>query len=354
MFAIKDGFDIVIGNPPYIQLQTDGGKLADLYEDEKFETFKRTGDIYCLFYERGWQLLKENGHLCFITSNKWMRADYGKLLREFLANKTNPELLIDLGPKVFDSATVDTNILLFARSNDNVGKTDSCIAKEGCRNDLSGFFRQHATECAFTTSDSWVILNPIEQLIKQKIEAIGTPLKDWDIRINYGIKTGCNEAFIINETQKAELIAEDPKSAEIIRPILRGRDIKRYGYDFAGLYLIATHNGIPEKGIPRIKIDDYPAIKRHLNKYKREINARYDKGDTPYNLRSCAYWEDFSKPNIVWGNLCLSAQFSYTEERFFINAPSPMIVPGNKYILAVLNSKLGDWYIRHLGVIRIT
>ena len=202
MFAIKDGFDIVIGNPPYIQLQSDGGKLADLYEDEKFETFKRTGDIYCLFYERGWQLLKENGHLCFITSNKWMRADYGKLLREFLANKTNPELLIDLGPKVFESATVDTNILLFAKSNDNTGKTCSCIAKEGCRNDLSGFFRQHATECAFTTSDSWVILNPIEQSIKQKIEAIGTPLKDWDIRINYGIKTGCNEAFIINEAQK--------------------------------------------------------------------------------------------------------------------------------------------------------
>ena len=197
-----------------------------------------------------------------------------------------------------------------------------------------------------------MILSPIEQSIKQKIEAIGTPLKDWDIKINRGILTGCNDAFIIDEAKKEELIKEDPKSAEIIRPILRGRDIKRYGYDFAGLYLIATHNGIPEKGIPRIKIDDYPAIKRHLNKYKREINARYDKGDTPYNLRSCAYWEDFSKPKIVWGNLCLSAQFSYTEERFFINAPSPMIVPGNKYILAVLNSKLGDWYIRHLGVIR--
>ena len=95
-----------------------------------------------------------------------------------------------------------------------------------------------------------MILNPIEQSIKRKIEAIGTPLKDWDIKINRGILTGCNDAFIIDEAKKEELIKEDPKSAEIIRPILRGRDIKRYGYDFAGLYLIATHNGIPEKGIP--------------------------------------------------------------------------------------------------------
>lgn len=137
MFAIKDGFDIVIGNPPYIQLQADGGKLADLYKNENFETFERTGDIYCLFYERGWQLLKENGHLCFITSNKWMRAGYGKSLRQFLANKTNPELLIDFaGQKIFESATVDTNILLFSKSKENQGKTDSCTAKAGCRNDL--------------------------------------------------------------------------------------------------------------------------------------------------------------------------------------------------------------------------
>ena len=345
MFAIKDGFDIVIGNPPYIQLQSDGGKLANLYREEKFETFKRTGDIYCLFYERGWQLLKENGHLCFITSNKWMRADYGKLLRNFLANKTNPERLLDFaGQKIFESATVDTNILLFAKSEKNEGKTDSCVAKEGCRNDLSGFFRQHATECTFTTSDSWVILNPIEQSIKRKIEAIGTPLKDWDIRINYGIKTGCNEAFIINEAKKAELIAEDPKSAEIIRPILRGRDIKRYGYNFAGRYLIATHNGIPEKGVPRIEIEDYPAVKRHLDKFKKEINARYDKGDTPYNLRSCAYWEDFNEQKIVYREISTEMEACLLPAGYYITNKCYMITCQSKcilyYLLAFLNSNI--------------
>ena len=186
-----------------------------------------------------------------------------------------------------------------------------------------------------------MILNPIEQSIKRKIEAIGTPLKDWDIKINRGILTGCNDAFIIDEAKKEELIKEDPKSAEIIRPILRGRDIKRYGYDFAGLYLIATHNGIPEKGIPRIKIDDYPAIKRHLNKYKREINARYDKGDTPYNLRSCAYWEDFNNQKIVYREISDVMDACIVDSRFVINNKCYMITGDHiTYLISLLNSKL--------------
>ena len=139
-----------------------------------------------------------------------------------------------------------------------------------------------------------MILSEIEQRIKAKIEAIGTPLKEWDISINYGIKTGFNDAFIINGEKRAELIAQDPKSAEIIRPILRGRDIKRYGYDFADLYLINTHNGVKEKGIKRIHIEDYPAVKAHLDLYYPQLEKRADQGDTPYNLRNCAYIEGFS------------------------------------------------------------
>ena len=211
---------------------------------------------------------------------------------------------------------------------------------------------QNSSTMAFSGSDSWTILSSIEQSIKRKIETIGTPLKEWDISINYGIKTGLNEAFIISSEKKDELIASDPKSAEIIRPILRGRDIKRYGYTFANLWVINTHNGVRESGLPRIDISDYPAIKAHLDKYYPKLVKRADKGDTPYNLRNCAYMDDFSKQKIVWGNLCLSAQFAFVENDYFVNAPSPMIVPGNKYILAVLNSKVGDWYIRQLGVTR--
>ena len=205
---------------------------------------------------------------------------------------------------------------------------------------------------SYCNSDSWIILSPIEQSIKNKINAIGVPLSEWDVRIYRGILTGCNEAFIINGKKKDELIHADPESAEIIRPILRGRDIKRYGYNFADLWLINVHNGIANRETPKINIDDYPAIKGHLSTYYNKLAKRADKGDTPYNLRSCAYLDDFSKQKIVWGNLCLSSQFAYADEDVFINAPSPMIVPGNKYLLAILNSKLADWYIRQLGVTR--
>ena len=205
---------------------------------------------------------------------------------------------------------------------------------------------------SFSGGDSWSILSPIEQSIKRKIEVAGKPLKEWDIKIYRGVLTGCNEAFIISNEKRNELIAADPKSAEIIRPILRGRDIKRYGYTFSNLWLINTHNGIKDKNEPRIDINDYPAIKAHLDKYYEKIAIRADKGDTPYNLRNCAYMDDFSKQKIVWGNLCLSAQYAMAEPDMYVNAPSPMIVPGKWYILAILNSKLADWYIRGLGVTR--
>ena len=222
----------------------------------------------------------------------------------------------------------------------------------------SHFVKQNSVECSFGNSESWVILNPIELSIKKKIEKVGVPLKDWDIKIYRGILTGCNEAFIISEERRNEILqwcndeSEKQRTVELIRPILRGRDIKRYGYSFANLYLIASHNGIPDKNIPRINIEDYPAVKRHLDQYWDKISKRADMGDTPYNLRSCAYMDDFSKQKIVWGNLGLTAGFAQAPENMYVNAPCPMITPFNKYLLIVLNSKLGDWYIRQLGVTR--
>jgi len=190
-----------------------------------------------------------------------------------------------------------------------------------------------------------VILSDIEQRIKAKIEAIGTPLKDWDIQINYGIKTGFNDAFIINGEKKAELITQDPKSAEIIRPILRGRDIKRYGYEFADLYLINTHNGVKEKGIKRIDIDDYPAIKAHLDSFYQQLEKRQDKGDTPYNLRNCAYIEDFSKQKIIWKIIGNELAFCIENGNFMINNACYLLTGNHlEYIVAFLNSKPIKWF----------
>ena len=362
MFGVNNGFDIVIGNPPYIQLQNNGGELAKLYEGCGYSTFARTGDIYCLFYERGWQLLKKDGHLCYITSNKWMRAGYGEKTRDFFANKTNPLLLIDFaGVKIFESATVDTNILLFSRSN-NQHKTTCAITnkqnKDSVKN-LSDFVRQQHTVCDFSTSDSWVILSPIEQSIKRKIEAVGTPLKDWDIQINYGIKTGCNEAFIIDTAKREEILTncqteeERKRTAELIRPILRGRDIKRYEYVDNGLYLINTHNGIKGK-LPRIDINDYPAVKAHLDQYWDKISVRADKGDTPYNLRNCTYLEDFNKPKLFYADISRHLNFCFCRDVMFCNNTTYFIVAENNLILEhlyrYLNHHLIDWYYKTLSV----
>jgi len=209
------GFDIVIGNPPYIQLQKNGGELSKLYGPKKegkgrtkkitpsqYQTFDSMGDIYCLFYECGHRQLKEEGRLCFITSNKWMRAGYGENTRKFFVENTNPELLIDFaGVKVFESATVDTNILMFSKVK-NRQKTLACVVKKEGIKDLNDFVRQNSTPCNFKTGDPWVILSPIERKIKEKIEAVGTPLRDWDINIYRGVLTGCNEAFIIDGAKK--------------------------------------------------------------------------------------------------------------------------------------------------------
>ena len=362
------GFDLIIGNPPYIQLQSMGTD-ADVLERMKYKTYVRKGDIYCLFYEQGMNLLKSNGCLCYITSNKWMKAGYGKELRQYFVTETNPVLLIDFsGVKVFDTANVDVNILMLQKAI-NTKRTFACITQGiNSLQNLSVFVQQNRTVCDFNNSDSWVILSPIEQSIKRKIDAVGIPLKDWDINIYRGVLTGCNEAFIISTEKRDEILAncqteeERSKTAELIRPILLGRDIKRYGYDWANLWLINTHNGIKGK-FPRIHIEDYPAVKKWLDEggiayngklYKgfSQIANRADQGDTPYNLRNCAYLEDFSKPKIVWGNLNLTASYAMIQDNSFINAPSPMIIPASKFLLAVLNSKLADFYIRQLGVMR--
>ena len=365
MFGVNNGFDIVIGNPPYIQLQNNGGELAKLYEGCGYSTFDRKGDIYCLFYERGWQLLKKDGHLCYITSNKWMRAGYGEKTRDFFANKTNPLLLIDFaGVKIFESATVDTNILLFSRSN-NQHKTTCAITnkqnKDSVKN-LSDFVQQQDIICDFSTSDSWVILSPIEQSIKRKIEAVGTPLKDWDINIYRGVLTGCNEAFIIDTAKRDEIISncqtedERKRTAELIRPILRGRDIKRYGYVDNGLFLINTHNGIRNK-LPRIDINDYPAVKTHLDQYWDRISTRADKGDTPYNLRNCAYLEDFSKPKVVYMEIQTDNPeegypfpcYSYDDNRCIVLNTAYIMsseTTDPRYVLGILNSRLGKFLVK--------
>lgn len=337
MFGI-DSFDIVIMNPPYFQLT---GKHKYLHYFEKGKN--KTADIYQLFMETALnKLLSQIGVVSAVVSNKWMRAGYGERTREFLYNNCYVFEIIDLGANWFESATVDTNIITYAKDREKQEKIEAykiskCENIELNKNEKDNFI--------FTSKDygAWIILNKTEKDILEKVKKF-KPLKDWNINIYRGILTGFNEAFIIDEETKNKLILEDKKSKEIIKPLLRGRDIKRYSYDFKNLYLINTHNGIKEKNILPIDINKYSAIKKHLDKYYSDLEVRQDKGITPYNLRNCAYLEDFEKSKIVWTPVNGIYYFSFVDAGYYFNNSVFMITNKNndiselKYLLAVLNT----------------
>ena len=208
---------------------------------------------------------------------------------------------------------------------------------------MSEYCSQNLNPSSFKADSSWVVLSPIEKRIKEKIDKVGKPLKNWDINIYRGILTGYNEAFIIDGKTKDALIAKSAKNAEIIRPILRGRDIKRHKADFADIWLLNIHNGT--NTTPPVDINDYPEIKAHLDQFYPALEKRQDKGVTPYNLRSCIYTDDFSKQKIVWIELTDSPNFMLDIDGYYINNTIFFMTGEHlKYITAFLNSRVCEWY----------
>lgn len=337
----KGGFDIVIANPPYVQLQGNGGFLAQQFVHAGYETFTRMGDLYCLFYEKGIELLRNGGVETYITSSKWMRAAYGESLRTYLTDY-NPLMLIELGPGVFDSATVDTNILLVEKGE---GRETLQITTIRGKDDFKNLSFQ--TVAIPADGSAWLNKSPIEQSIDAKIRQYGIPLKYWDIKINFGVKTGYNEAFIIDSDKRAELIAADPKSEEIITPLLRGKDIQRYYSPISDRWLINSHNGVREVSLHPVNIEEYPAVKAHLESYVTELEQRQDKGKTPYNLRNCAYLPEFDKEKIVWKRIGSILRFCYDDTgSVVLDSTCFSSGPNSKYLTAVLNSKMGHYLLK--------
>ncbi|HAA1574348.1 TPA_asm: class I SAM-dependent DNA methyltransferase [Campylobacter jejuni] len=349
------GFDLIIGNPPYIRQE----ELKELkpHLAKNYKVYKGTSDIYTYFYELGFNVLKDNGVLSYITSNKYTRAGYGEALREFLLKNVKVLEYTDLnGIKVFDSATVDTSILCFekSKSKDNKFKylalsneiLKTCAYDIGLYKDFAEFSQNSLSKESFTFSDENT------SALKAKIERIGTPLKEWHgLNIYRGILTGYNEAFIITTEKRNEILAnckdeaEKERTAKLIRKMLRGRDIKRYSYEWAGLWVINTHNGYKNQNgekVEAINIENYPSLKKHFDEFYPQLEKRADKGLTPYNLRNCAYIEEFEKEKIVYP--CIMAKepcFSYETSFAFAMAPANIITSNSdilKYILAFLNS----------------
>ena len=337
------GFDVVIGNPPYVQLQSIK-EISIQLERFGYLTFTSMGDLYALFYEKGNQILKEKGILCFISGSAWMRTNYGQNLRTYFNNHTSLLEVIDLSDcDIFDSATVLTTIIKFEKSE--IKKPIKAIRfTKKDQNKLvylkEVFDNEHILIDSFPSA-SWVISDNATHEIKSKVELQGKKLIEWGISINYGIKTGYNDAFIIDGKTKDELIAKDPKSAEILKPLLRGRDVKKYYYNYEDLWLINTHNGVKEKNIPPVDVTNYIAVKEFLDLHWNKISSRSDKGDTPYNLRNCAYSEDFEKPKIIYPNMTKFLPFTFDKSGFYTNQKCFILTGNNlEYLVSFFNSKL--------------
>ncbi len=351
------GFDCIIGNPPYIR-QEQIREIKPLLEKQYRDFYNSTADIYTYFFALSYHLLKEKGFNAFITSNKYARAKYGAKLRELLLKKTTIVSYMELNAlKVFESATVDTSIMNFIKQTPpKESRFKYYEPTPDDKNDLKSARSLPMKQNALST-ESFIFANATLLDLRDKMESVGTPLKDWDIQIYRGILTGANEAFIIPTEKREEILnacktQEERKRTEaLIKPILRGKDIKRYSYEWAGEWLINTHNGYTSFShkIPPIDIAKYPATKAHLDAHYDTIATRCDQGDTPYHLRNCAYLEDFEKEKIVWAEMTDEPRFIYDNKGFLTNQTCYFIARDDKYLFAILNSKVIYFFMRQIA-----
>jgi len=388
MFGVVDGFDILIGNPPYVR-QEKIKPIKPILQKQNYEVFTSTADLYVYFYEKGYKLLKEQGVLAYITSNKWMRAKYGEKLRKFLKEKTTILEIIDFsGYKVFEQ-TVDTNILIFRKEKSSKEHIFRFLEVKGDIEDIEEYLRkgkskliEQATGKGVKYLDSWSQVDTWQNLrtwqtmyqgklsdnawtlgdesilrLKDKIEKVGKPLKDWDVKIYYGIKTGYNEAFIITTETRNGILAnckdeeERKRTEEIIKPVLRGRDIEKYRYKWAGLWIIVIPAGWTNKHRGRKNPEEFfkenfSSLYNHFMSFSnvkskgKGLFKRDDQGDYWWELRHCDYYSEFEKEKIVWQEIVREPSFAYDSSGMYIEATA-FLMTGKKlkYIIGLLNSK---------------
>jgi Type II restriction enzyme, methylase subunits len=370
MFGVVDGFDIVIGNPPYVR-QEKIKPIKPILQKQDYEVFTSTADLYVYFYEKGYHLLKEHGILAYITSNKWMRAKYGEKLRKFLKEKTAILEIIDFsGYKVFEQ-TVDTNILIFRKEKPSKEHVFRFLEVKGDIEDIEEYLRKGKSWQTMyqnkLSDNAWTLGDDSVLSLKEKIEKVGKPLKAWDVKIYFGIKTGYNDAFIIDTETRNRILEnckdeeERKRTEEIIKPVLRGRDIEKYRYKWAGLWIIVIPAGWTNKHRGRKNPEEFfkesfSSLYNHFMSFSnvkgkgKGLFNRDDQGDYWWELRPCDYYSEFEKEKIVWQEMSHEPSFAYDDKKFYTNQTAYIMTGKNlKFILGLLNSKISKWYMQSLA-----
>lgn len=387
------GFDIVIGNPPYVRQEElkkmkafEGlhgleRPLKDALKDDYF-CYTGVADLYVYFYEKAFDLLAPGGVLCFISSNKYFRAGYGERLRHFLAVNGEVRLLIDFGDAPVFTAIAYPSIILVRKTRETRNKDELPLVPKDVKRWLefvspeaqvrtmnweSGLsieeFPKILSQSGFTLlqrelkPDGWRLESPLKLRLLEKLRRAGQPLGEYvNGRFYYGLKTGLNEAFVIDRTTRDRLIAEHPSSKEIIKPFLRGRDVKRWRVEFAEQYLIKIESsenkqypwtGKSETEAEKIFKKTYPAIYEHFTPLRKKLIERYDQGKYFWELRSCVYWQEFKQPKVVIPAITDDVEYTVDREAFYSNDKTSICVTEkSEFICALLNSKVLWWEMR--------
>jgi very-short-patch-repair endonuclease len=362
VFHAKGGFDVVIGNPPYVRHERIRAQKPALKEAHP-QVYQGTADLYVYFYDQGIKILHDYGFLAFITSNKFMRARYGKKLRQFLIKKTTPRTVIDFGDLPVFDATAYPCIVMTEKATaptDNIVQalTVETVPQIQRITQVMAHQAWPMPQYKALTAKEWRLEPPEVLALLEKLRKAGTPLGEYvGGRFYYGIKTGYNKAFIVDRSTRDHLIAEHPASAEIIKPMLRGRDVKQWRVEFAEQYLIkiessqnVTHpwSDKPDEVAEKIFAQTYPAIYAHFEPYRVRLIKRYDQGDYFWELRSCAYWDELEKSKIVYQEIATYQRFAYDTESFYTNKTVFSIPTDNLTLIGLLNSSVVWWFLKNI------
>lgn len=354
MFGVRGGFDIVIGNPPYVRQE----KIRELKPalQRRYECYTGTADLYVYFFEAGYRLLRPGGALVYISSNKYFRAAYGRKLRELLGARMTIRQLIDFGDAPVFTAIAYPSIILATKDAPGSNRLRAFNWEPGPP--IESFVevfgeRRFAMPQSALAADGWQLedaatLALLDKLRRGTDSCPSVPLGEYvGGRFYYGIKTGLNEAFVVDRATRDRLIAEDPRSAELLKPFLRGRDVKRWRVEPKDLWLIFTRHGTD--------IEQYPAIKRHLLPYKERLMPRPPDwegswpGRKPGSYKwfeiqdNIAYWEEFERPKIIYPNICRRNEFAWDSGEYYSNQKTFIIPNTSTYLLAILNSSVVTW-----------